>query len=130
MVNDLKIATWAYSNMPDMGVEDKATPLAYIISSSFWKPYLEENEIEIMTNFISHETAHLKLYKLGQRKANYALDNFLYPMTSEGKVDDKKHREMEVAENTGLELLIMAVEKRDSDRNNSVTKVYKESKRG
>ncbi len=123
MVSNLKVAYWVNTIMPDMGVQEHGKSRAFIIGSKYWRPFLKGVEIEILTNFISHEDVHLTLHKMAENQASRLLDNFPFPMKTKNRVDTEKLREMEIAENTGLELIVWAIEK-------SHRKAYKGRKQG
>jgi hypothetical protein len=113
----LKVATYLGDGVPNMGVKNRGKKIAYFFPSSHWHSYLGHATVQIMTNYISHEKAHQLLEEMGMHKANDCIDNFTSVHFFHQKCHAKdRMRQLEIAEPSGLENLILAVESRRRHR--------------
>jgi hypothetical protein len=109
----LKVSTELGDEIPNMGTRKRGKVFAYFFPSSRWHSYLGYATVQIMTNYISHEKTHLLLEEMGLHKASDCLDNFtsVHFFHQKCRMKDRM-RQLEIAEPSGLENLILAVESR------------------
>lgn len=100
------------NGIPNMGVRRYAKETVHISPSHQWKSYLGHATVQIMRNFLSHEEAHLLLHRMGLHKASRCLDNFTPFFSYPRKHHVNNERQREIDEPSGLENLILAVERK------------------
>lgn len=108
----LRVATYLSDGIPNMGCKSHGKVFTYVFPSFRWKSYLGHATVQIMRNYLSHEEIHLLLERMGMHKASRALDNFCVACFLKKKETDSQVRRREIAEPTGIEGMILAVERR------------------
>ena len=128
MATNFHVDVGAECDVPNVAVKSRGQEVIFIIPHPRWTEYLGEETIPIIVNYINHEDTHLTLNRLHEYQASHSLDHFGVPKSILQKANTQEEvdmalREMEIAEPTGLELLIDAVEHYE-DRNKRSKRTY------